>query len=106
MSDDLKPLSNTRSLRNIFRPRPTVKITYKPPKSHIRKLYTSIRNYLVNPPFYNYSGCSYLRNITYPPPPPYWSSNDPPPYDIAIQIGVIASPLRLEQLLTSPNQLE
>ncbi|OLY78005.1 hypothetical protein AYI68_g7957 [Smittium mucronatum] len=76
------------------------KKAYKPPKTRLRKISNSIRNAFVNPPFYNYSGVSYLKNITYPPPPPYWSGSEPPPYDVSMQIGVIAAPSRLENTIS------
>ncbi|KAJ2162582.1 hypothetical protein GGF46_000585 [Coemansia sp. RSA 552] len=49
------------------------------------------------PPTYARGAWAIINDVPYPPPPPYASSRHPPTYDEALEIGVVASPLRVEQ---------
>ncbi|KAI9503963.1 hypothetical protein BX070DRAFT_223186, partial [Coemansia spiralis] len=52
------------------------------------------------PPGYARGAWAIINDVPYPPPPPYAGSNHhPPSYEDAIEIGVVASPLRVEQLM-------
>ncbi|KAJ2899152.1 hypothetical protein IWW38_001093 [Coemansia aciculifera] len=51
-----------------------------------------------SPPVYSRGAWAIISDIPYPPPPPYaGSSRHPPTYAEALEIGVVASPLRAEQ---------
>ncbi|KAJ1784528.1 hypothetical protein LPJ59_006335, partial [Coemansia sp. RSA 2399] len=55
-----------------------------------------------SPPHYTRGAWAIINDVPYPPPPPYaGSSRHPPSYEDAMEIGVVASPLRVEQLLRS-----
>ncbi|KAJ2227562.1 hypothetical protein H4R99_007792 [Coemansia sp. RSA 1722] len=50
------------------------------------------------PPKYTRGAWSIINDVPYPPPPPYAGySSHPPSYEEALEIGVVASPLRVEQ---------
>ncbi|KAJ1647193.1 hypothetical protein J3B02_006226, partial [Coemansia erecta] len=50
------------------------------------------------PPKYTRGAWSIINDVPYPPPPPYAGySRHPPSYEEALEIGVVASPLRVEQ---------
>ncbi|KAJ2523725.1 hypothetical protein GGI11_001309 [Coemansia sp. RSA 2049] len=58
------------------------------------------------PPNYTRGAWAIINDVPYPPPPPYaGSSRHPPTYDDAMEIGVVASPLRVEQLMHSRSQV-
>ncbi|KAJ2437691.1 hypothetical protein GGF42_008540 [Coemansia sp. RSA 2424] len=51
-----------------------------------------------SPPAYSRGAWALISDVPYPPPPPYaGSSRHPPTYAEALEIGVVASPLRAEQ---------
>ncbi|KAJ1773617.1 hypothetical protein IW138_001129 [Coemansia sp. RSA 986] len=53
-----------------------------------------------SPPHYTRGAWAIINDVPYPPPPPYaGSSRHPPTYEDAMEIGVVASPLRVEQLM-------
>ncbi|KAJ2798742.1 hypothetical protein H4R20_004712 [Coemansia guatemalensis] len=50
------------------------------------------------PPVYTRGAWAIINDVPYPAPPPYaGSSRHPPTYEEALEIGVVASPLRIEQ---------
>ncbi|KAJ1848313.1 hypothetical protein LPJ70_001092 [Coemansia sp. RSA 2708] len=49
------------------------------------------------PPSYVRGAWAIINDVPYPPPPPYACSRHPPSYDEAMEIGVVASPMRVEQ---------
>ncbi|KAJ2735715.1 hypothetical protein IW152_001353 [Coemansia sp. BCRC 34962] len=51
-----------------------------------------------SPPAYSRGAWAIINDVPFPPPPPYaGSSRHPPTYNEALEIGVVASPLRAEQ---------
>ncbi|KAJ2663424.1 hypothetical protein IWW48_001307 [Coemansia sp. RSA 1200] len=59
-----------------------------------------------SPPNYTRGAWAIISDVPYPPPPPYaGSSRHPPTYEDAMEIGVVASPLRVEQLMHSRSQV-
>ncbi|KAJ2455445.1 hypothetical protein EV183_000777 [Coemansia sp. RSA 2336] len=62
------------------------------------KTFARARAAILNPPpAYARGAWAIINDVPYPPPPPYTGSRHPPTYDEAMEIGVIASPLRVEQ---------
>ncbi|KAJ1724850.1 hypothetical protein LPJ53_000918 [Coemansia erecta] len=54
------------------------------------------------PPKYSRGAWSIINDVPYPPPPPYAGyTRHPPSYEEALEIGVVASPLRVEQRMRS-----
>ncbi|KAJ2776118.1 hypothetical protein H4R18_005836 [Coemansia javaensis] len=54
-----------------------------------------------DPPLYSRGAWSIISDVPYPAPPPYAGSRcHPPSYEEALEIGVVASPLRAQQLRT------
>ncbi|KAJ2341194.1 hypothetical protein IWW50_005115 [Coemansia erecta] len=65
----------------------------------ILKTFARARAAILNeaPPSYARGAWAIINDVPYPPPPPYASSRHPPTYDESMEIGVVASPLRVEQ---------
>ncbi|KAJ2781152.1 hypothetical protein GGI15_003294 [Coemansia interrupta] len=58
------------------------------------------------PPKYSRGAWSIINDVPYPPPPPYAGyTRHPPSYEEALEIGVVASPLRVEQRMRNRQAL-
>ncbi|KAJ2660356.1 hypothetical protein IW148_003831 [Coemansia sp. RSA 1199] len=57
-----------------------------------------------SPPVYMRGAWAIINDVPYPPPPPYASSRHPPTYDEAMEIGVVASPMRVEQQMQAQSR--
>ncbi|KAJ2084334.1 hypothetical protein H4R24_000127 [Coemansia sp. RSA 988] len=58
------------------------------------------------PPVYTRGAWAIINDVPYPAPPPYaGSSRHPPTYDEALEIGVVASPLRIEQRMRRQSRI-
>ncbi|KAI8322532.1 hypothetical protein GQ54DRAFT_297333 [Martensiomyces pterosporus] len=69
-------------------------------RARLRKSLARAKELLMpaSPPSYNRGAWGIINDVPYPPPPPYAGNNrHPPTYDEAMEIGVVASPLRIEQ---------
>ncbi|KAJ2500597.1 hypothetical protein GGH96_002640 [Coemansia sp. RSA 1972] len=58
-----------------------------------------------SPPVYMRGAWAIINDVPYPPPPPYASSRHPPTYDEAMEIGVVASPMRIEQQMQAQSRV-
>ncbi|KAJ1929048.1 hypothetical protein EC988_010133, partial [Linderina pennispora] len=65
----------------------------------LRKSISRARDALMlrQPPGYCRGAWSIINDIPYPPPPPYAGNSRPPSYDDAMEIGVVASPMRVAE---------
>ncbi|PVU97412.1 hypothetical protein BB559_002042 [Furculomyces boomerangus] len=82
---------------------------YKPKTTKQTKLsrfLSKLKDIILLPPDYSKGNWSYIKDFRYPPPPMYWSYTSPPPYEVALEMGVIASPKRIESMLNSENLLK
>ncbi|PIA19258.1 hypothetical protein COEREDRAFT_79213 [Coemansia reversa NRRL 1564] len=58
------------------------------------------------PPAYTRGAWAIINDVPYPAPPPYaGSSRHPPTYEEALEIGVVASPLRVEQRMRCQGRI-
>ncbi|KAJ2412964.1 hypothetical protein H4218_001518 [Coemansia sp. IMI 209128] len=77
--------------------RPSTTIGTRILKSLARARAAIIHN---SPPAYSRGAWAIINDVPFPPPPPYaGSSRHPPTYAEALEIGVVASPLRAEERL-------
>ncbi|KAJ2877729.1 hypothetical protein H4R27_006097 [Coemansia aciculifera] len=87
--------SNTAGLTLVWGPRPSVTIGTRILASLARARAAIIHK---SPPVYSRGAWAIINDVPFPPPPPYaGSSRHPPTYAEALEIGVVASPLRAEQ---------
>ncbi|KAJ2488058.1 hypothetical protein EV174_000164 [Coemansia sp. RSA 2320] len=88
---------------NIWGDRPSITIGARILKSLARARAAIIHE---SPPIYSRGAWAIINDVPYPPPPPYaGSSRHPPTYSEALEIGVVASPLRVEQRMRSRHCL-
>lgn len=86
---------NTAGQTLVWGPRPSVTIGTRILKSLARARAAIIHK---SPPVYSRGAWAIINDVPFPPPPPYaGSSRHPPTYAEALEIGVVASPLRAEQ---------
>ncbi|KAJ2029022.1 hypothetical protein H4S03_007593 [Coemansia sp. S3946] len=86
---------NTAEQTLVWGPRPSVTIGTRILKSLARARAAIIHN---SPPVYSRGAWAIINDVPFPPPPPYaGSTRHPPTYAEALEIGVVASPLRAEQ---------
>ncbi|KAJ2877446.1 hypothetical protein H4R27_006207, partial [Coemansia aciculifera] len=87
--------SNTAGLTLVWGPRPSITIGTRILASLARARAAIIHK---SPPVYSCGAWAIINDVPFPPPPPYaGSSRHPPTYAEALEIGVVASPLRAEQ---------
>ncbi|KAJ2088137.1 hypothetical protein GGI09_006437 [Coemansia sp. S100] len=86
---------NTAEQTLVWGPRPSVTIGTRILKSLARARAAIIHK---SPPVYSRGAWAIINDVPFPPPPPYaGSTRHPPTYAEALEIGVVASPLRAEQ---------
>ncbi|KAJ2827041.1 hypothetical protein FBU31_003280 [Coemansia sp. 'formosensis'] len=101
-NDDIQTLAHTLPQHDgaaLWGPRPSVTIGTRILQSLARAKAAIIHQ---QPPVYSRGAWAIINDVPYPPPPPYaGSSRHPPTYEEALEIGVVASPLRAEQRMHS-----
>ncbi|KAJ2146677.1 hypothetical protein IW136_000467 [Coemansia sp. RSA 678] len=75
--------------------------------ARILKTFVRARDAILHesPPVYMRGAWAIINDVPYPPPPPYASSRHPPTYDEAMEIGVVASPMRVEQQMQAQSRV-
>ncbi|KAJ2055367.1 hypothetical protein GGI17_006668 [Coemansia sp. S146] len=87
--------SNSSGQALVWGPRPSATIGTRILASLARARAAIIHK---SPPVYSRGAWAIINDVPFPPPPPYaGSSRHPPTYAEALEIGVVASPLRAEQ---------